>query len=324
MALLLVAFVAVHATPVPAFSSSRNVIRRLDPLFLEKYAAPPRPLPEPASEVQPTNVDAAALLDEDVGEAISNLARLFEPDAAVTGDVGAGRTSADRPASGIQTQTVDDERFSDLFGMRDPDLPVVAPRGRPAEGRRGAGIEIAQRPEQPNRAQATGDTAGGDAVSVPTVPSRRVQPAPATDVVIKEFASEEFDRFEVDVLEEWMQAHPGDLPVGVKVHLNFVPEFLTAAVPMVSNGRAFELFLMYNQSLRELHIVMVEGERSVYLIDRGFRAESRSLRSGTVRRLDGEIVAVNSQRGAAGGVRAREFYSIFLSWWEAAKHDVTR
>ena len=75
---------------------------------------------------------------------------------------------------------------------------------------------------------------------------------------------------------------------------------------------------MYNESLRELHIVLVEGDRSVYLIDRGFQAQSRSLREGTVRRIEGEIMTVDSQRRAASDDRAQEFYNIFLSWWETA------
>ncbi len=81
---------------------------------------------------------------------------------------------------------------------------------------------------------------------------------------------------------------------------------------------------MFNESLRELHIVLVEGDRSVYLIDRGFQEQSRSLREGTVRRFEGEILAVDSRTGAASSDRAREFYNVFLSWWEVAKQDVSR
>ena len=112
-----------------------------------------------------------------------------------------------------------------------------------------------------------------------------------------------------------------DLPVGVRVHVNFEPTFLTSTALFASEGRNWELYLMFNQSLREVHLVLVEGNRSVYLIDRGFQEQSRSLREGTVRRTGGAIIAVDSQSGAASSDRARDFYNVFLSWWEVVKLD---
>ena len=100
--------------------------------------------------------------------------------------------------------------------------------------------------------------------------------------------------------------------------MNFQPSFLTAAESFTEGGRAWELYLMYNETLRELHIVLVEGESSVYLIDRDFQEQSRSLREGTVRRSGDEIVAVDSRAGAPSGERAQEFYDVFLAWWESA------
>jgi len=57
------------------------------------------------------------------------------------------------------------------------------------------------------------------------------------------------------------------------------------------------------------------------MIDRGFQEESRSLREGTVRRLDGRIVAVDSRTASASSERAQDFYNVFLSWWESVNDD---
>jgi hypothetical protein len=45
---------------------------------------------------------------------------------------------------------------------------------------------------------------------------------------------------------------------------------------------------------------------------------STYLREGVVRRDGRDIVAVNSRRDAASNERSREFYGLFLSWWEQA------
>ncbi len=100
------------------------------------------------------------------------------------------------------------------------------------------------------------------------------------------------------------------------------PSDMGASVPFSSEGRRWELFLMYNESLRELHIVLVEDDRSVYLIDRGFQERSRSLREGNVRRSGGEIVAVDSRIAAPSNDESADFFNVFLSWWEVAKIDV--
>jgi sulfopropanediol 3-dehydrogenase len=126
---------------------------------------------------------------------------------------------------------------------------------------------------------------------------------------------------EADRLALWMRSNPDDLPVGVRVHVNYEATFLTSTATFRDEGRNWELFMMFNESLRELHLVLVEGARSVYLIDRGFQEESRSLREGTVRRTGGSIVAVDSRSGTPSGERARDFYNVFLSWWEATKAD---
>jgi hypothetical protein len=303
LVLMLGLYATVRGTPVPSLGSASATVRRLDPLFLERYAAPPPPeAPADAADDEPApDVSNAGAIDQEVVSAIDELTRRF---AGGDGDLGGGGVSrgAQRPEAlgGIETDP-DDSRFSEVFGgAADPIAPVTAPRARTPAPRvsadgGGGGLAIGERPQ---RTAAT-----------------RTAEQDADDLNI---AVEAPESFEVNALASWMRANAAELPVGVRVHLNYLPSFLTAAAPFAAGDRAFELYLMYNEPLRELHIVLVEGESSVYLIDRGFQAQSRSLREGTVRRVEGEIMTVDSQRRAASGDRAQEFYNIFLSWWEAA------
>jgi hypothetical protein len=326
LVLMLGLYATVRGTPVPSLGSASATVRRLDPLFLERYAAPPPPeAPADAADDEPApDVSNAGAIDQEVVSAIDELTRRF---AGGDGDLGGGGVSrgAQRPEAlgGIETDP-DDSRFSEVFGgAADPIAPVTAPRARTPAPRvsadgGGGGLAIGERPQR-TAATRTAEQDADDlniAVEAPTQREGRETDMP--NVSLKEYGAESFESFEVNALASWMRANAAELPVGVRVHLNYLPSFLTAAAPFAAGDRAFELYLMYNEPLRELHIVLVEGESSVYLIDRGFQAQSRSLREGTVRRVEGEIMTVDSQRRAASGDRAQEFYNIFLSWWEAA------
>jgi hypothetical protein len=318
-------YATLRGMPVPALGSASDNVRRLDPLFLERYAAPPPPeAPAEAADDEPApDVASAGAIDQEVGSAIDELTRRFG--AGDGGLGGGGVTRGAQRAEGLGGIEADPEgsRFSEIFGgAADPIAPVTAPRARPAAPRAatgGAGLEIGERLE---RTQPAGDpTPAADDLNITVeAPTQRAgRDADAPDVELKAYEAESFESLEMDALAAWMQQHADELPVGVRVHLNYLPTFLTASEPFAAGDREFELYLMYNEALRELHIVLVEGDRSVYLIDRGFQAQSRSLREGTVRRVDGEIMTVDSQRRAASGDRAQEFYNIFLSWWEAAR-----
>jgi hypothetical protein len=267
-------------------------------------------------------VSNAGAIDQEVVSAIDELTRRFGGSDGGLGGSGVTRGAQTADAlGGIETDP-SESRFAEVFGGAGDPVTAVAPPGArtppPRAATGGTGLEIGARTQRTGAAP-TVETRNDDvdiAVEAPT--QRAARDDDVTDVVLREYGAENFDAFAVDALASWMHANTAELPVGVKVHLNYVPSFLTAAEPFAAGDRTFELYLMYNESLRELHIVLVEGDRSVYLIDRGFQAQSRSLREGTVGRVDGEIMTVDSQRRAAAGDRAREFYNIFLSWWEAA------
>ena len=177
------------------------------------------------------------------------------------------------------------------------------------------GVGIEERPAE-DRSDATSSSAAGPSVAVP-VGTARAGVEEGGELQIGTQDAEAFDESSADRLGRWMRENPSDLPIGVRVHMNYEPSFLTAATVFRSDDRSFELFLMYNESLREVHVVLVEGDQSVYLIDRGFQEQSRSLREGSVRRTAGSIVAVDSRSGVASGDRSQEFYNVFLSWWGA-------
>ena len=321
--LLMFLYATLRGMPVPALGSAGDHVRRLDPLFLERYAAPPKPeAPTAAEEEVAPDAATAGALDQEVGTAIDELTRRFGAEDGGVGGTGVARsTAAEGGLSGLETDP-SASRFSEVFGGgSDPVAAVTAPRARtpaPRPGASGAGLEVGARPQRsvttPTATAPTDDIA----ITVEAPTQREARADLTTDVELKDYSAESFEAFAVDDLATWMREHAAELPVGVRVHLNYLPTFLTAAEPFVAGDREFELYLMYNESLRELHIVLVEGDRSVYLIDRGFQAQSRSLREGTVRRIEGEIMTVDSQRRAASGERAQEFYNIFLSWWEAA------
>lgn len=324
--LLVGAQIGLSGVALPAFGSGGDLIRELDPLLFERFAAPAPPerqadTPEDTPAPEPEEPTAVSF-DQEVGDAMEQLEELFAdgPTTPPVSDRADGAVTPDAP--GIDAEATND-RFESLFGSTGDVVVGRAGRGRgnqPRQADGGVGIGINERLSTADDPPET-RTDDGPGVAVATGSDRPDEEAP--DVRIAEFSSESFDGTEADRLALWMRANPGDLPVGVRVHMNFEPTFLTSTSRFASEGRNWELYLMFNESLRELHLVLVEEDRSVYLIDRGFQEQSRSLREGTVRRTGREIVSVDSRTGIAGSDRAQDFYNVFLSWWEATKADGT-
>ena len=327
---LLGSWAGLKELAVPAFASGRDVIRELDPLLFQRYAAPAPPEEPTSAPDQPDEAPESAeepaevvSFDQEVGAAMEELERMFASDEPAVPAAERSTDGAEAGSPGI-AETPADERFEALFGAGDelavPGGPAARP-GRGADQRGGVGVGITERlgsTEEP-------ETTPTDPVAAPPVldaiTETRREATAESEVVIGDFEAESFDGSAADRLASWMRNNEAPLPVGVRAHVNFQPSFLTSAVPISAQGREWELFLMFNESLRELHIVLVEGDRSIYMIDRGFQEESRSLREGTVRRLDGEIVAVDSRTASASTDQAQDFYNVFLSWWETVKDD---
>jgi hypothetical protein len=325
--LLSVLYGGLRAADVPILDSGRALIRELDPLLFERYAAPSPP--EPTSGGVPAPLEREdrpdMSLDREVVAAMDQLDALFGGDSRAESPAAA----ADRRAPGASVTGIEAAdpggRFESVFGAAEAAVGVSLARPRTSAGRsvKGAGLQLSRRAPPPSALSGAGAGMPEMRVESATTTSRTEADEPDVPAVPdRSFDAEELDRSDVATLEDWIEAHGADLPVGVKVHLRYQPSFRTAVQRFRIGGRDIELYLMLNPAVDELHIVMVEGDRSVYLIDRGLRSEGRSLREGTVRRLDGEIVTVDSRSGAASNDRTREFYDIFLSWWEEERGKV--
>lgn len=124
-------------------------------------------------------------------------------------------------------------------------------------------------------------------------------------------------------LIEWMKRHPAELPDVVKRFMSYHPGDLTSWVPFSVENRDFEMFLLCVEVTYEVHIALVEQLEVTYLIDQGFRKKSNLLRVGTIERLaNDEILKFGTNLRPPGDKRAAQFYQIFLSWWEEARHEV--
>lgn len=132
---------------------------------------------------------------------------------------------------------------------------------------------------------------------------------------------DDYETLDIRALIEWMKQNPGELPVGIRQHVQYEPDYLASVVTFRAGQRLFELYLMCKEALYEVHIVLVENESSTYLIDRSFQRQSRYLRRGRVARDQAEIVAVDSRQEATGST-AERFYAVFLSWWEVARQEI--
>ncbi len=121
-------------------------------------------------------------------------------------------------------------------------------------------------------------------------------------------------------LADWMRQNSAELPVAVRRMMTdgrWDDNYLTSRTTFYVGGREYKLLLMTREELKEVHIVLVQDNDAIYLIDRGFQRESNYLRVGQVGFRAGEIAEVDSEMRDAGREHTQEFYQIFLSWWNS-------
>ncbi|MEZ4698934.1 MAG: hypothetical protein R2834_01280 [Rhodothermales bacterium] len=173
-------------------------------------------------------------------------------------------------------------------------------------------------------AARVGEQIGGDTRVVGGQQARQnagLQQGPTVERISLDALGDDYANLEVRELVDWMKKHPAELPIGIRQLVRHRPSFLSSIAAFTVDGKAYELYLMCKESLYEVHIVLVEKEEATYLVDRSFQKMSAYLREGVVRRDGRDIVAVNSRRDAASNERSREFYGLFLSWWEQARAE---
>ena len=169
-------------------------------------------------------------------------------------------------------------------------LPLAPALGEPEVARRGANAIRVDRPEPMAAAEPE---------------TRRSVQASADSTLLK-----------VDAIMEWMQLHASALPPGIRRHVGQRRGDLTARAATVHEGTPFEVFLLARIPVREIHVVLVRGQETYYLIDRSFQREGRSFRTGYARRTSGVIQGVVSEEKPASSREASRFYSVFLAWWD--------
>ena len=149
----------------------------------------------------------------------------------------------------------------------------------------------------------------------PRIPARTEKEAP--EVALSEKEEEPSQEMPVAAsVIDWMMLQPAPLPPGIERHVGFRSGDLTSVASLEHNGAHYELFLMAKMAFKELHVVLVQGDASFYLIDRSFQREGRSFRSGSVRRNEGTITGLVSEERAAGSAEGAHFYRVFLNWWD--------
>ncbi len=126
----------------------------------------------------------------------------------------------------------------------------------------------------------------------------------------------------LDELIRWMRSHPADFSEVVRAFMGIRQDDLTSKARFRIGQRRFDLFLSFRDSEHELRICLVEGDRSIFLIDRGLKERSNYLRAGRVARdPGGRLVSFETSQRSPSDARTAEFYQLFLSWWERQKKD---
>jgi hypothetical protein len=134
--------------------------------------------------------------------------------------------------------------------------------------------------------------------NTPTRPERVLQTAEAKKIV------------------EWMRLTRSELPPGIQRHVDYQPGNLSASATLEQANETWELYLMARMPSQELHIVIVRGDASYYIVDPSFKREGRRFRLGVVRRSGGEITGITSEERAASSADVSLHYEVFLAWWD--------
>jgi len=115
---------------------------------------------------------------------------------------------------------------------------------------------------------------------------------------------------------QWMRMKQAELPPGIKRHMEYHPGTMTSFASLEYGEENVELYLMVRMPSEELHVVVVRGNATYYVVDPSFKREGRRFRIGVAHRTDGEITAITSEERAASHQSALHHYDVFLAWWD--------
>lgn len=121
---------------------------------------------------------------------------------------------------------------------------------------------------------------------------------------------------EAKEIVQWIRVTQSELPPGIQRHVEYQPGNLTATALLDHEGELWEIYLMARMPSEELHVVIVRGSATYYVVDPSFQRDGRQFRVGTARRADGVITGITSEERAAASREAVRHYDVFLAWWD--------
>ncbi|MEX2640091.1 MAG: hypothetical protein WD266_05370 [Balneolales bacterium] len=238
--------------------------------------------------------------------------------------------SEQQERSSLQLEDTDRGQEGGLRTLRDQSSPLRSgnTRIRGSDGDEDTGLQMesgsgnptaGNRPDFLGSGQFQGDTGkAGDSDSAPEVGLRQLEATGQNQSSLDDILAG---------LLEWMRDNPAQLPRPVRRLMaegRWDPEFLTSRISITVEGKVYDILFMLKEELYEVHILLVENNQATYLIDRNFQKESNSLRVGEVQQYEGDIATISSQMEAASDRKAKEFYQIFLTWWESVQQEVNQ
>lgn len=121
---------------------------------------------------------------------------------------------------------------------------------------------------------------------------------------------------EAKLMIQWMRMTESDLPPGIKHHVGYQPGNLSSVARLEYEGEIWEIYLVARMPSEELHVVIVRGDATYYVVDPGFKRDGRRFRVGTARRNGDVITGITSEERAASSHDAALHYDVFLVWWD--------
>lgn len=118
----------------------------------------------------------------------------------------------------------------------------------------------------------------------------------------------------------WMKNNSTSFSNVLKRFMNYEHGNLTSKVKFSVDNEVYDLYLLCKENMMEVRICLVHKDKSILLIDNGFKEKSNYLRKGDVRKdQNNRIVSFITRQENPSEAATKEFYQIFLSWWHTIK-----
>jgi hypothetical protein len=321
------ASVLMAVVSVPEFRSARDTFKEIDPAQLTQLRPDPPPEqpteqpeeeleePQEESETTPERIEAPDLqLSSPTQEPSPQAAAAdAQSEAAAEASSGGGEVSVERTQVG---------GLGASESSRSPAAAALPNAPSQPSGGSGSGAGIAVEETGAGPPGSGGEDASANGAPLAAGSEEVASEGDAAAVTIQDASQEDYTSVEAGKLIQWMRQNPAALPRGISQLVGYQPSFLSSKISDLSTSQGeYEMYLMCKPDLREIHVVLVQGGEAKYLVDRSFQKQSRKFRVGPIRRSGGTIIGVQT-RAQSRGQKSKQFYSVFLSWWEEAKADV--